>query len=219
MNADVNSTIDLHGQEDEGHGHRGADLGAHRRANCRRSCTADSGTNHRSGEGPPSTSNHGGHAGGVSEERIPEHTVEEIIDVPPQLMERMTELVNHTTRCSVEQIVVMPQTQTPSVEVSKVPSRARATVAQMRREMKVTNTKSKNTFAKMGKGFGKIGSEPGEEAVIMSTSKELRDRNLERDVPSDLQDVVPSSRAKSRERRTLEALSRLRYPSNPASFL
>ena len=100
---------------------------------------------------------------------------------------------------TVEQIVAIRKIQTRYVEVSKVPLRVRATVAQMRRALKVTDTKSKNTFAKMGKGFGKVGSEPGEEAVIMGTSEELRERNLERDVPSDLNDVVPSSRKKSRE--------------------
>ena len=75
------------------------------------------------------------------------------------------------------------------------PSRVRAKVAQMLRAMKGADKQSKNTFAEMCTGFGKVDSDPGEEAVIKGTTKELRKRNLEqclamkKEMPCDIQDV------------------------------
>ena len=54
---------------------------------------------------------------------------------------------------------------------------------------------SKNTFAKTYTGFGKVGSEPGEEPVIIGAFKEPRVRNreqclvMQREVRSETQDV------------------------------
>ena len=133
---------------------------------------------------------------------MPEHTAEEIIGVPSSATDGMNDRAREARLTEPGAGLHCGENRGHATDSNTIrrspqghPSRVRATVAQMRRAMKVADKQSKNTFAKMRTGFGKVGSERGEEAVITGASKKLRERNREqslvmkREVPSDILDV------------------------------
>ena len=157
----------------------------------------------------------------LPQECIPEHPAEEIIDVHFSATDGMNDRAREARFTEPGAGSHRGANRGHTVESSMIrrspqghPSRVRATVAQMRRAMKVADKQSMNTVAKMCTGFGKVGSEPGEEAVIMGASME---RNLEqslamkKEMPSETQDLWQLVENLREEMQRLEEKTKRRF--------